>query len=182
MNVIPPKGEGSAPSTVYSIAQNLINGSATTREALLKALLDEEIFATYNNRELSDTGTVHVHIKNPTGSGIRAIFYFGEITHTKLLDFALHTDITNAGTATALEVNPNAIGSDETSALEVNELGSFTSNTIRQEQVYPGTGTHNIIRDNELLLHEGEEVILELTSQSGGNFAGIRVGWWENEY
>ena len=139
----------------------------------------ERTYVASVDAELANEERLNINIHNPDAGEQKLYLYFAEVTHSDDIELTIHTDVDDVQDETPLAVSNNVIGSAETTAVDIAEVGAFDSLDTHSQQRYLGGGTEDVFDGYRVIVLPGEDILLEIESLSGGNNAGIRIAWIE---
>ena len=143
-------------------------------------LLLEHSFTASALDELSNT-TLDLLIRNPADSGVRMLFYFGDVFRQGSIRLTMYDEVSGVSGGSQATLNNNVFGS-EAAATEATGLENptVTGENVHQEIVYAGQGVSSLFNGYRTLLPPGEDVLIRAAEQDSNNvWAGIRLCWLE---
>ena len=143
-------------------------------------LMLEHSFTASEVKQTSGGDPLDVLVRNPAGSGVVMLFYFGDATHEGDTRVTLADDVSGVSGGSAANVNNNMIGSGVATEADAQVDPGYTTDGEHQETVFVGNGVESIFDGYWAGLMEGEDLAVRLEDLSGNNnWAAVRLAWLE---
>lgn len=140
----------------------------------------EETFTASAEGDIASGGTLNIRLQNPSDSGVELYVYFGEVTHEGQMLLEIWDEVSSVTGGSPATVNNNYIGSSNATSATVEQDVSFTGDNLHQSRTYVGTSTHIVFNGYKIFIPEGEEIVVEITDESGGNDeVGLTIAYAE---
>jgi len=144
-----------------------------------EALIGGDTFVASVDGDLGSAGTLNLYLDNPSDSGVEALFYSGLVTHEGEIELTFYDTVSSVSGGSAATLNNNRIGG-RASELTATQDVTYTGDNEHHTVVYTGSDTEDLFDGYRMLLPSGEDVVIEITDQSGGNDeTAIRVAFVE---